>query len=120
MKRHIIILITTVLLPLAMWSQSTPVMGTLLLNGKEIAAEYTISGNKASLGSGRNACIPHYSKGRVIVPASITVNGRDYAVKEVSAMAFRFCGEVTFIHLPEGITRIGDFAFKFGNSQLFG
>lgn len=112
MKRHIIILITTVLLPLAMWSQSTPVMGTLLLNGKEIAAEYTISGNKASLGSGRNACIPHYSKGRVIVPASITINGRDYAVKEVSAMAFRFCGEVTFIHLPEGITRIGDFAFK--------
>ena len=112
MKKHIIFILLTVLMPLTLVAQTNPVMGTLLLNGKEIAAEYTISGTKASLGSGRNACIPHYSKGRVIVPKTITVDGTTYDVTAVSAMAFRFCTGITFIQLPEGVKRIGDFAFK--------
>ena len=112
MKKHIIYVLLTALMPLTLWAQTNPVTGTLLLNGNEINAEYTISGSEASLGSGRNACIPHFSKGRVIVPETITVDGNTYSVTAVSAMAFRLCTGITFVQLPEGVTRIGDFAFK--------
>lgn len=112
MKKHIIIILLTVLMPLTLLAQTNPVMGTLQLNGKQIAAEYNVSGTEASLGSGRNACIPHYSVGRVIVPQTITVDGNTYNVTAVSAMAFRLCTGITFVQLPEGVTRIGDFAFK--------
>ena len=112
MKKNIIYLLLAALMPLTLWAQANPVMGTLLLNGKEIAAEYNVSGTQASLGSGRNACIPHYSEGRVIVPETITVDGNTYSVTAVSAMAFRLCTGITFVQLPEGVTRIGDFAFK--------
>ena len=112
MKKHFTYLLLTALMPLTLWAQANPVMGTLLLNGKEIAAEYHVSGTQASLGSGRNACIPHYSEGRVIVPETITVDGNTYSVTAVSPMAFRLCTGITFVQLPEGVTRIGDFAFK--------
>ncbi len=112
MKRHIIYSIIAVLLPLSVWAQNAPVMGTLLLNGKNIQAEYTVSGGKASLGSGRNACISHYSQGRVIVPKEITVGGTTYPVTAVSPMAFRLCNGINYVQLPEGVTHIGNFAFK--------
>ena len=113
MKKQIIyFMLIGWLLPLSVWAQSAPVMGTVLLNGKEIPAEYVVSGSNASLGSSRNACIPQYSEGRVIVPAKISVDGREYNVTAVSNMAFRLCGGITFVQLPEGVKRIGNFAFK--------
>lgn len=113
MKKQIIyFMLMGWLLPLAVWAQPAPVMGTVLLNGKEIPAEYVVSGSTASLGSSRNACIPQYSEGRVIVPAKISVDGREYNVTAVSNMAFRLCGGITFVQLPEGVKRIGNFAFK--------
>lgn len=119
MKKQIIyIILIGCLLPLTMWAQPAPVMGTLLLNGKEIPAEYTISGGKASLGSGRNACIPQYSEGRVIVPKEITVDGTTYPVTAISSMAFRLCNNINFVQLPEGVKRIGNFAFKGCSSLL--
>ena len=119
MKKQIIyIILIGCLLPLTMWAQPTPVMGTVLLNGKEIPAEYTISGEKASLGSSRNACIPQYSEGRVIVPKEITVDGTTYPVTAISSMAFRLCTKINFVQLPEGVKRIGNFAFKGCRSLL--
>ena len=43
MKKHIIYLLLAALMPLTLWAQANPVTGTLLLNGNEINAEYTIS-----------------------------------------------------------------------------
>lgn len=112
MNRHIftILAILLGLLPLAATADEV-VQGTVTLNGETIAAEYSISGTTARLGSGLNACISQYSVGKVVVPASITVNEVSYPVTEVSAFAFRMCNRVTEVVLPEGITRIGDFAF---------
>lgn len=119
MKKQIIyIILIGCLLPLTMWAQPAPVMGTLLLNGKEIPAEYVISGGRASLGSGRNACIPQYSVGRVIVPKEITVDETTYPVTAISSMAFRLCTKINFVQLPEGVKRIGNFAFKGCRSLL--
>lgn len=88
------------------------VTGTVTVDGKEINAEYTLVGSEAWLGSGRNASIPHYSAGQVVVPATITVSGTTYNVTKVSDMAFRFCNSITSVTLPEGVTRIGNYAFK--------
>ena len=87
------------------------VHGTVTLNNQTIAAEYFLSGTTARLGSGYNSCISQYSSGKVVVPASITVNSTTYPVTEVSTYAFRMCSHITEVVLPEGITRIGDFAF---------
>ena len=87
------------------------VLGTVDLNGETIVAEYYTIGTNARLGSGYNACIPQYSTGRVVVPASITVNNVTYSVTEVSDLAFRLCNYITEVELPIGVTRIGNFAF---------
>ena len=87
------------------------VKGTVLLNNTEIEAEYTLGRMTASLGSGYNACIPHYSEGEVVVPETIIVDGTTYPVKGVSSFAFRMCSLLTRVTLPEGIMSIGNFAF---------
>lgn len=112
MKKFIIPIVLTVLPVLSMLAQDRLVMGTVLLNGKETPAEYRLSGSQATLGSGRNACIPHHSSGRLIVPSTITVEGSTYDVTAVSPMAFRLCNSISFVQLPEGVESIGNFAFK--------
>ena len=53
-------------------------MGTVLLNGTPIPAEYTIlPDSTVGLGSGANACISQYSAGRLIVPEQIEVSEKD-------------------------------------------
>ena len=87
------------------------VKGTLLLNGDEITAEYTLSGMTATLGTGYNACISQYSEGEVVVPETIVVEGTTYPVIAVAPLAFLMCTLLTRVTLPEGLTHVGDFAF---------
>jgi len=97
--------------------------GYVYLNGKPIVAEYTmLSENTLGLGSGQNACISEYSSGRVVVPSEIKIEIKDifgfvrehrtYKVTQVMPVAFRFCTQVTMVQFREGITHIGNFAFK--------
>lgn len=89
-----------------------------MLNGSTIPAEYTIlSEGTVGLGSGRNACIPQYTRGRVTVPSKITYKKKTYNVTKVMPLAFRLCNSLGVVILQEGITHIGDFAFA-GCSSL--
>ena len=47
----------------------------------------------------------------VVIPASITADGKDYAVKEIGAGAFYRASNLTSLTLPNSITKIGDRAF---------
>ena len=47
----------------------------------------------------------------VVIPASITADGKDYAVKEIGAGAFYNAYNMTSLTLPNSITIIGDRAF---------
>ena len=122
MKRHLSIIFAILLLA-GSEVRAEVVMGTVLLNGSPIPAEYTIlPDSTVGLGSGANACISQYSAGRLIVPEQVEVTEkniwgieigkRTYKVTQVMPMAFRFCDQLKRVQFKEGITRIGDFAFK--------
>ena len=122
MKRYLSIIFAILLLA-GSEVRAEVVIGTVLLNGSPIPAEYTIlPDSTVGLGSGANACISQYSAGRVVVPEQIRTSevdifGREtnikvYNVTEVMPMAFRFCDQLKRVQFREGITRIGDFAFK--------
>ena len=49
--------------------------------------------------------------GDVVIPASITVDGVQYAVTAIGQKAFEFCDKLTSIVIPEGVTSIGNEAF---------
>ena len=49
--------------------------------------------------------------GDVVVPATITVDGVEYAVTAIGKQAFQFCDKLTSIVIPEGVMVIGDEAF---------
>ena len=110
MKKHfnIILLASLMWLLPSFGMASTVVKGTVTLGNTAVQAEYVLEGMSAKLGSGFNACVPHYSVGELVVPSTITVDGTVYPVTEVSSLAFRFCTKLTRVTLPEGLTRIGD------------
>ena len=50
--------------------------------------------------------------GSVVVPASVSYEGKTYAVTAVANSAFYDCNQLTSITLPESITSIGEYAFQ--------
>ena len=91
--------------------------GTVKVDGNDVTAEYVVRHNDedgrdyAILGSGYNACISQYQMGKVEVPAQVSLADNTYPVGGVNDMAFRLCLGITEVKLPEGVKRIGDFAF---------
>jgi len=82
------------------------------VDGKDVEAEFvTISNDACALGSGRNACISQFLKGRVIIPKEVSYNNKTYKVQRVNTFAFRLCTGIISAYIPEGVTSIGDFAF---------
>ena len=117
MKRYIYFLL---ILTLCVSELSARVIKShVLLNGSTIPAEYTVlSDNTVGLGSGYNACISQYTKGRVTVPSQITSGGKTYNVTQLMPLAFRLCNSVGVVIIQEGVTHIGDFAFAGCSSLL--
>ncbi|RRD59709.1 leucine-rich repeat protein [Tannerella forsythia] len=64
----------------------------------------------------QNANSPYYSPGNkptgaVAIPSSFLRNSRIYKVTEIGDNAFRGCFDLTSVTIPDGITRIGAWAF---------
>lgn len=112
-----ILFIIAILLPsLAFADQFT---ANIKADGKDVPAEFvTTNDNECVLGSGYNACISQYAKGRIIIPNEVTYNNKTYKVVKVNKFAFRFCTGITSAYIPEGVTSVGDFAFV-GCSSLY-
>ena len=49
--------------------------------------------------------------GDVVIPGSVSYNGKTYQVTGIGDRAFYDCNELTSVNIPEGVTSIGDFAF---------
>ena len=50
--------------------------------------------------------------GVIIIPESVTIGEKTYAVKYIGEKAFESCYSVTEIRIPEGVTAIKNFAFR--------
>lgn len=93
-------------------ASATIIKGTVLAAGRPVPAEYTLlPDGTVGLGSGHNACISQYTKGRITVPSKIIVSDKTYNVSRIMPLAFRLCTNTKVIIIREGPTSIGDFAF---------
>ena len=61
-------------------------------------------------GSNYNTYSDEYT-GEVVIPASVTYNGKTYSVTSISAIAFYGCTGLTSVTIPETVTSIGYLAF---------
>ena len=48
--------------------------------------------------------------GEVVIPSSITVEGKEYTVTRIGYEAFRGCSDLTSVTIPNSVTSIGDCA----------
>lgn len=76
---------------------------------------YNFSGTSATV-TYNNTNYNSYS-GAVIIPESITYNGKTYTVTNIGSYAFRNCTDLTSITIPNSVTSIGYYAFS-GCSSL--
>ena len=72
---------------------------------------YLENGNEATVTS-RSAMLNSYS-GKVIIPSTVTHDGKTYTVTSIGADAFRNSSELTEVVLPSTIKRIERFAFSY-------
>ena len=52
-----------------------------------------------------------YVTGDLVIPSTVTYNDVSYTVTSIGSYAFRDCGGLTSVTIPDGVTTIGDFAF---------
>ena len=51
-------------------------------------------------------------RGKVVIPSSITVEGKEYTVTFIGAYAFENCSGLTSVTIPNSVTSIDGYAFK--------
>lgn len=55
--------------------------------------------------------------GDVVIPEKVTYNGKEYTIDKIGQYAFRNCGELTSVSIPETVTSFVEYAF-YGCSKL--
>ena len=75
---------------------------------------YSFSGDDAIVTYYENdeGSVPKYS-GDVVIPSSVTYNGKTYSVTRISNSAFGGCSGLTSVTIPNSVTRIGTIAFAY-------
>ena len=71
---------------------------------------YNLSGSEATVTHGNS--YNSYS-GTVVIPKSVTHDGKTYSVTSIGDEAFRNCTNVTSVNIPNSLTSIGNYAFAF-------
>ena len=51
--------------------------------------------------------------GNVVIPESVTYNGKPYSVTSIGNYAFRYCSGLTSVTIPSSVTSIGNYAFMY-------
>jgi len=111
MKKHILLLMVTLLSLTASAEYRLGTIDVTLPGGPTPAVARIDDANRlVVLGNGYNSCIPYWSRGSLVIPGSVSINGVSYKV-EVGPVAFRLCNGLTRITIQEGVQQIDDYAF---------
>ena len=89
----------TVLLPMVAFADAVEIDG-ICYNLNSEAKEAEVTSN------------PYYYSGRVDIPASIAYDGVEYSVTSIGNDAFRGCGSLTSVSIPNSVTSIKWSAFS--------
>ena len=75
---------------------------------------YNFSGDKATVTYQRYDYPNYFSdySGSVVIPESVTYNGKTYSVTSIGVGAFSGCSDLTSITIPNSVTSIGDGTFN--------
>ena len=111
MKKHILLLLVALLSLTASAEYRLGTIDVTLPGGVTSAVARIDDANRlVVLGNGYNSCIPYWSRGSLVIPGSVSINGVSYKV-EVGPVAFRLCNGLTRITIQEGVQQIDDYAF---------
>ena len=84
-------------------------------NADGVTIYYTWTNNNTELAvSYRGSSSYDYSNrytGKVVIPASVTYNGKTYSVQSIGNSAFSGCSGLTSIEIPNSVQSIGNSAF---------
>lgn len=92
------------------------VLATMALSSMSIyASDFTVDGIFYNT-SEENAIVTRGSAlgsyiGTIVIPESVTYNGKSYSVTGIGYQAFSYCERLTSITIPNTVTSIGDEAF---------
>ncbi len=53
-----------------------------------------------------------YVTGDLVIPSTVTYNDVSYTVTSIGSYAFRDCGGLTSVTIPDAVTSIGSYAFR--------
>ena len=71
---------------------------------------YNFNGNEAIVTKYSDGSISY--KGDVVIPESVTYNGKSYSVTSIGSYAFSGCSGLTSVAIPNSVTSIGSCAFS--------
>ena len=83
-------------------------------DGKTIYYNYNSDGSSVSVtyqGTDYSSYSNEYT-GTVVIPETVTYNGKTYSVTSIGYSAFAYCSSLTSVTIPNSVTSIGNGAFK--------
>ena len=110
MKRHILPLITTLMLAVSLPNVASAYHFAYTTNDGYTLYFDTIVNSSGQVRVVRSGS-PYYFSGDLVIPSTVTWNGNTYTVTGIGAQAFKDCVGLTSVTIPTTITSIGGAAF---------
>ena len=73
---------------------------------------YNINGEEVTVTNETGESNSNSYSGDVVIPSSVSYEGKSYSVTSIGEYAFQNCFHVTSVMIPETVVSIGDFAFS--------